>query len=153
MEQARRQDDANLQQRAGLFNFQYESEKRNQRDMARQAYKEELDAQVKSKKIMNSLGNMTNVEKEMNKDDLFAYKKNDTNQYSLIPGVSTIKRIPAEPHPKKHTLSPATRTSKAPGAALVNEDKLRVQQERLAAYGLISSNISPNPRHGDKTKQ
>ena len=38
-------------------------------------------------------GNMTNVEKQMNKDDLVAYKNYDNNQYSLVPGISTDKKI------------------------------------------------------------
>ena len=36
---------------------------------------------------------MTNVEKEMNKDDLLAWKRYDNNQYSMIPGHSTNKKI------------------------------------------------------------
>jgi murein tripeptide amidase MpaA len=39
-------------------------------------------------------GNMTNVEKNMNKDDLVAWKNYDNNQYSLIPGVTSQKKIP-----------------------------------------------------------
>lgn len=38
-------------------------------------------------------GNMTEVEKHMNKDDLIAYKNYDQNQYSLIPGISKDKKI------------------------------------------------------------
>ena len=43
---------------------------------------------------MRAHGNMTGVEKQMNRDDLSAWKNYDNNQYSLIPGVSSIKRIP-----------------------------------------------------------
>ena len=35
---------------------------------------------------------MTNVEKELNKDDLVAWKKYDNNQYSMIPGVASNNR-------------------------------------------------------------
>lgn len=38
-------------------------------------------------------GNMTGVEKQMNKDDLIAWKNYDNNQYSLIPGFSTNKKF------------------------------------------------------------
>lgn len=40
-------------------------------------YKELLDQQLNSKHYMKGIGNMTNVEKLMNKDDLIAYKNFD----------------------------------------------------------------------------
>lgn len=46
------------------------------------------------KSQMRAHGNMTGVEKQMNKDDLQAWKKYDNNQYSMIPGVSSVKKIP-----------------------------------------------------------
>lgn len=36
---------------------------------------------------------MTNVEKQFNKDELVAYKNYDNNHYSLVPGISPIKKI------------------------------------------------------------
>jgi len=42
-------------------------------------YKNDLSAQMQSKRFLSSIGNMTNVEKEMNKIDLAAYKKFDNN--------------------------------------------------------------------------
>lgn len=36
-------------------------------------------------------GNMSSVEKALNKNDLNAYKNYDTNQYSLIPGMQHAK--------------------------------------------------------------
>ncbi len=36
--------------------------------------------------MMSNFGNMTNVEKKLNRADLLAYKAYDHNQYSLIPG-------------------------------------------------------------------
>jgi len=44
-----------------------------------QLYRNDLAAQVQNKKTLNSIGNMTNVEKEMNKNDLHAYKVFDNN--------------------------------------------------------------------------
>jgi hypothetical protein len=38
-------------------------------------------------KQMGNKGNMTEVEKRFNKEDLTAYKEFDNNQYSLIPGI------------------------------------------------------------------
>ena len=46
---------------------------------------------MQSKHYMRGMGNMTNVEKHMNKDDLVAYKNFDNKQYSMIPGVSKEK--------------------------------------------------------------
>ena len=56
-------------------------------------YKQDLDAQIRSREALKAYGNMTNVEKEMNKDDLLAWKRYDNNQYSMIPGHSTNKKI------------------------------------------------------------
>jgi len=42
---------------------------------------------------MKMYGNMTSVEKQMNKDDLIAWKNYDNVQYSLIPGISSTKHI------------------------------------------------------------
>ncbi len=50
-----------------------------------------------SKSMQESYGTMTNVEKNMNKQDLKAYKAFDSRQYSLIPGIQ---------HQKPGTLSP-----------------------------------------------
>lgn len=61
-----------------------------------QQYKSELDSQVNHQKVLRSYGNMTNVEKEMNKEDLNAWKKYDNNQYSMIPGYS-VQKAQAEP--------------------------------------------------------
>lgn len=41
-------------------------------------------------------GNMTQVEKKLNNYDLYAYKHNDNNMYSLVPGFNTFKKEPDE---------------------------------------------------------
>ena len=52
-------------------------------------YKDILDNQVTfNEQMIASFGNMTGVEKKMNKSDLLAWKHYDNNQYSLIPGIS-----------------------------------------------------------------
>ena len=52
-----------------------------------QVYRGVLDSQVHFTKEVNSnYGNMTSVEKRLNKDDLLAYKVYDRNQYAMIPG-------------------------------------------------------------------
>ena len=104
---------------------------------------------------MNSIGNMTNVEKEMNKNDLFAYKVHDNNQYALIPGHTHVKAMLDPNHaqpPKKNATqgSPLNRGGK--GSAILNEEKVRKHEDRLQQYGLLNVNRSPNLRHnGDKT--
>jgi hypothetical protein len=50
-----------------------------------------LDEQLRSSKQSKMYGNMTQMEKRMNRNDLYAYKHNDNNQYCLVPGFNTIK--------------------------------------------------------------
>jgi hypothetical protein len=51
-------------------------------------YKDILDNQINFTKQMTlGYGNMTNVEKKLNKVDLQAWKHYDNNQYALIPGL------------------------------------------------------------------
>jgi len=38
-------------------------------------------------------GNMSNVEKQLNKEDLNAWKSYDNNQYALVPGINAQKRF------------------------------------------------------------
>jgi len=90
---------------------------------------------------------MTSVEKEINKDDLVAWKKYDNNQYSMIPGVSNQNKM-AEQRPLKQ-FSPQVGSNKAKNLNL-NEGKLRMQEDRLASYGLLAAKAGsvPNTRHG-----
>ena len=62
-----------------------------------------LDQQVNIHRQMQLYGNMTSVEKAMNRHDLQAYKNYDHNQYSIIPGISSSKTIgqPQSLSPKK----------------------------------------------------
>lgn len=58
-------------------------------------YREMLNNQIKASKQQRLYGNMTGVEKSLNKDDLVAWKNYDHNTYALIPGLnSSIKPIP-----------------------------------------------------------
>lgn len=51
-------------------------------------YKNILDSQINfTKQMMSGYGNMTGVEKKLNKADLLAWKHYDNNQYALIPGI------------------------------------------------------------------
>lgn len=102
-----------------------------------------------NKKVLNAIGNMTNVEKELNRQDLYAYKKFDNNQYALIPGHTHIKGVP-DPLSTAKQASPVSKTGKA--NTLVNEGKIRKHEDRLQAYGLLNVSSGPSRRHnGDKT--
>lgn len=58
-------------------------------------YKDMLDTQMKVSKQAKLYGNMTGVEKSLNKDDLFAWKNYDHHTYALIPGLnSSSKPVP-----------------------------------------------------------
>ena len=82
---------------------------------------------------------MTGVEKQMNKDEMEAYKKYDNKSYSLQPGMQGQKAF-ADPRPRK---SPLGQSQKALGidgspnkyTAAEKEAILRKQEDRLAAYG------------------
>ena len=51
------------------------------------SYKTELDRQLGIKQGMRAYGNMSAVEKQLNKADLNAYKKYDPSNNALIPGI------------------------------------------------------------------
>ena len=91
---------------------------------------------------MKGYGNMTAAEKEINKDDLHAYQKYDNNQYSMIPGVTSSKRM-AQPRPQKHA-SPGPSSGKA---VALNEVKLRKHEDRLVQYGILRGGVGAT-RHG-----
>lgn len=55
-------------------------------------YKDMLDTQVKVSKQRRMYGNMTGVEKSLNKDDLVAWKNYDHTTYALIPGLNSSKK-------------------------------------------------------------
>ena len=144
LRQAERQDDTKQAGRIGIFNNQYDNQRAEMRSKAMQQYKVDLDSQVNHRKILRSYGNMTNVEKEMNKDDLNAWKKYDNNQYSLIPGHSVQKAMP-EPRQRKYQ-SPPNISNKA---LALNEDKLRTQEDRLVSYGILSKVPAAVQRHAN----
>lgn len=56
------------------------------KNQARHMYKNQLDQQMQEQRAYKAYGNMTNVEKELNKDELVAYKKYDVSSYAMVPG-------------------------------------------------------------------
>lgn len=55
-------------------------------------YRETLNDQIRTSKQRRLYGNMTGVEKSLNKDDLVAWKNYDHNTYALIPGLNSTKK-------------------------------------------------------------
>ena len=82
---------------------------------------------------MRGVGNMTNVEKQMNRDDLIAYKNYDNKQYAMVPGIS-----------KEKNFLDRTKLGSGGGAQPESRDspnrntstnKFHAQQERLKIFG------------------
>ncbi|CDW73158.1 UNKNOWN [Stylonychia lemnae] len=100
------------------------------------AYKEMLDQQSSIKNQIRTHGNMTEVEKQMNKDDLIAWKNYDNNQYSMIPGVSNQKKILDRSQfgyvGKDGSQQVQMLNMKSP---MKNPDKFQEHQERMKQYG------------------
>ena len=63
---------------------QYKNEMKKQQLL----YREMLGNQVDFKNRMRMQGNMTSVEKQLNKVDLKAYQNNDKNVYAFVPGIN-----------------------------------------------------------------
>lgn len=89
LRQAELQDDTKNADRIGIFNSQFEQQRNDAKNQARNIYKQELDSQIHARQAMKAYGNMTNVEKELNKDELVAYKKYDNSPYTMVPGVTS----------------------------------------------------------------
>lgn len=85
-DQAVRDNDAAQAQRVGYVNNQFNQQRSDNKSIAMNHYKDSLDQQIQSRRAMKAYGNMTNVEKEMNKDELIAYKNHDRNEVTMIPG-------------------------------------------------------------------
>lgn len=64
----------------------------NKRDMQLK-YKDMLDKQLEVKNQFKMYGNMSSIEKALNKNDLEAYKNFDNRQYSLVPGIQHSKHV------------------------------------------------------------
>ena len=97
------------------FDQMLKDDKKKRQDM----YRQMLQSQIQYNNGLKSFGNMTQVEKNMNKDDLKAYKRYDNNQYGMIPGLNADKKYPKPQHQGKQKKEPA----------------FEEQQRRLEAYG------------------
>ena len=82
---------------------------------------------------------MTAAEKQMNRDDLHAWKKYDNNQYAMIPGFTSQKQQ-AQIRPKKSPLGQSAKANDLHNSvkrltSIEKEARLKRDQERLAAHG------------------
>lgn len=66
-----------------------EQMERDQRKSLQSKYKEMLDSQRKIKSEYRGYGNMSNVEKSLNRNDLLAWKNFDYTTYAMIPGFNS----------------------------------------------------------------
>lgn len=101
-------------------------------------YKQMLDQQVNLKNQFKMYGNMSSVEKAMNRGELHAYKNYDQNQYSMVPGVSSTKAIPGlmnSPGIQKAAQSP-------PKKAKDFESDFKKKQDVLAQLGYNNQGVS-----------
>lgn len=78
-------------------------------------------------------GNMSEMEKKLNKADMQAYKNYDNNQYSLIPGLSHKKplAVPAKLQSPGKSSPQGLDGSKKPGMETIKKN-----YDRMAKYGL-----------------
>ncbi len=63
-----------------------------------EVYKKQLDSQMNMKKNQTLYGNMTGVEKQMNKDEIVAYKNFEAGHYNMIPGINSKPIKPTQFH-------------------------------------------------------
>lgn len=66
------------------FDQMLKDDKKKRQEM----YRQMLNSQVQYNNSLKSYGNMTHMEKQMNKEDLKAFKRYDKTQYGLIPGIN-----------------------------------------------------------------
>ncbi len=52
-------------------------------------YRDLLNTQMQYQKELRGYGNMTELEKKLNRVDLMAYKHYDNKMYSLVPGINS----------------------------------------------------------------
>lgn len=90
---------------------------------------------------------MSQIEKQLNKVDLKAWKECDNQQYCLIPGISHSKGNPKPSYQTKQNGSPGSNSGKA--TTLQKEQELEKRVARLADYGFNhlghSSKVKKSP--------
>lgn len=103
-------------------------------------YKEMLDSQSRIKHNMNMYGNMTGVEKQINKNDLSAFKNYDNKTYALIPGMNSKYQSPS----KKVLADKMNRTAHQDQNNSLNEIDYRMNQFGLTKDATLVKNPALN---------
>lgn len=87
---------------------------------------------------MKLYGNMTSVEKAMNRHDLHAFKNYDNNQYALIPGVASSKVLPGQIY------SPGSKAGSSPPKkkSTTVEEKFFKKADTLHSLGYNTQGVS-----------
>ena len=92
-ESRRKQAELELEMRQSMeaeFKFKAEQEaEAERRRLTISQYKKALDSQMTIKKKAQMYGNMTGMEKQINKDEMLAYRNHDTQPYTMIPGLNS----------------------------------------------------------------
>lgn len=115
------------------FDQMLKDDKKKRQEM----YRQMLQSQVQYNNGLKNFGNMTKVEKMMNRDDLKAYKKFDNNQYSMIPGINTVKK-----YPKGHN-------EKSSKVHSYDEDQRRLETYGYGRYlNKVPTSIAPIENYG-----
>ena len=80
-----------------------------------QMYRDLLNTQMQYQKELRGYGNMTELEKKINRVDLMAYKNYDNKMYSLVPGINSQLNEDAvsvtSKYPRKQKVDPDENTS------------------------------------------
>jgi hypothetical protein len=123
-----------LAQRNAKVNNMLNAKEQEFRREQQARYRQDLDQQMNARNYLMGQGNMTAIEKQMNRDELNAYKAfdNSTN-FAMVPGVSQIKRNAGSLTPGKEVshLDPETVAKKKLGV-----ESIRKNYERMAKFGL-----------------
>lgn len=95
------------------------------------SYKTELDRQLGIKQGMRAYGNMSAVEKQLNKADLQAYKNYENSNKALIPGIQN--QAPVGMRASGEGVPGTTNGSPKPRKDI--EEKVRENTQKFQKYG------------------
>lgn len=126
--------DEMLKQKQLANQAKIEEERRNLALSQKRMYKDELDKQMMLKNNLRAYGNMSAAEKQINKDDLVAYKNYESTNYAMIPGINNQKHInnnryQPNPNSEFRVGSPKMRLDQA--------TKLKNNVDRFQQYGAV----------------
>jgi hypothetical protein len=136
-EAAQRQMDQMIAMRNNASNAALSAAELEHKRQQMEKYRADLDTLVQAKTAAKAYGNMTNIEKQLNRDDLTAYKNYDPNVYALIPGIAHQKasKNNGSQSPGPQTSMDNMNTMSAKKKPALNET-IAKNEQRMAKYGL-----------------